>query len=176
MRKLLIFLFCSFSQGGCENGITFEPAEPHEAEFLTRLSIDSNAHWNYRKASPATVNQIFTVTPQHIKNGTVRLMKKQNEIIGFLGLRNREAKDGKRVNELTFLFLKRDYIGKGYGKLLFQEAVRIAKEELGWQAMLWESDPFAAPFYKKMGAKQIGSNICPLNNNYNSPLFVLAFD
>ncbi len=171
-----MLLILIFSYGWCTENINFQPAMPHHAELLTKLSLDSNAHWNYRNVPQKIVNQVLSVTKEHIRSDTIRLMVENHEIIGFFGLRNQENKYLKTVNQLSFLFLKKDRIGKGYGRILFQEAMRVAKEELGWQAILWESDPFAANFYRKMGARQIGAGPCPLNKNYQSPLFIMTLD
>lgn len=168
MKTTFLFLILSLSINAHQ--VTFEPAALAHANLLSGLALDSNGHWGYRNATQRIVNQVLIVTPNTIKRDTMRVMKEGGEIIGFFGLRK------NKCNELSFLFLKQNRIGKGYGKLLFHEAVRVAKEELGWHAMMWESDPFAAPFYRKMGAKEIGSNICPLNRSYQSPIFVLTFE
>lgn len=173
---LILFIFIFLFQEGWPHQVVFETARPDQAPLLTKLSMDSNAHWGYRNAPPKIVDQVLTVTKEYFKNQTIRVMKENNEVIGFFCLRKQQSSNSKKINELSFFFLKPDRIGKGYGKILFQEAVRVAKEELGWQAMMWESDPFAAGFYRKMGATEIGSNICPLNQKYRSPLFVVVFN
>lgn len=98
-------------------------------------------------------------------------MKIGPEIIGFYGLVC-EQKEDKRLNILSHFFLKPTYIGKGFGKILFKETIRAAKDELKWEGFTWESDPHAAWFYKKMGAKQIGDNPCPLNHAFRAPVFI----
>jgi GNAT superfamily N-acetyltransferase len=73
------------------------------------------------------------------------------------------------VNVLSHFFLEPEFIGKGYGRILFHEVIRTAKEELHWEAFQWESDPHAAWFYQRMGAKRIGELPCPLNPKFKTP-------
>lgn len=156
--------------------VTFEPARVDQAKQLTALAMESNAHWNYRNASSNVVKSVLGITAEQIKCDTVRVMMEGGEIVGFFALKRRPNIMCLTMNELSFFFLKPKYIGKGYGKLLFQEMKRVAKDELGWSALIWDSDPFAAGFYRKMGAKEIGFAPCPLNLRYQAPLFVLVLD
>jgi len=56
---------------------------------------------------------------------------------------------------LEDLFIEPGAIGKGYGKQLWQYAVKTAKQ-LGFRQMVLESDPNAEAFYRAMGAKRVG--------------------
>jgi len=171
----LAFFICGLigtSRIFCAPETYFEEASSDQAEFLTQLAMDSNATYGYRNVSDQEVLQVFLVKEEHFKKGLIRLMKKGSEIIGFYGLMNLEEKEGKQVHTLSHLFLKPKFIGKGYGRILFQEAMRTAREELQWEALLWESDPHAEWFYRKMGAKKVGENPCPLNPFYKSSVFV----
>jgi len=50
--------------------------------------------------------------------------------------------------------------------------MRTAREELHWEGLLWESDPHAAGFYRKMGAAQIGEDPNFLNPSWKVPVFI----
>lgn len=151
--------------------ITFENANKDQAHFLTQLALDSNAYYKYRTVSDQEAIKVFRVNDEHINNGIIRVMKNHSEIIGFYGLIS-EEKGGKTVNIISHFFLKPDFIGKGYGKKLFQEMIRTASEELNWDGLMWESDPNAAWFYRKMGAKKIGEIPCPLKPPGKAPVFI----
>jgi len=151
--------------------IHFENASPAQAEFLTQLAMDSNNVYGYRSVSDEEAIKVFMVTPEHFEKGIIRLMKAGSDLIGFYGLFC-EEREGKKLNILSHFFLKPEYIGKGFGRKLFQEAMRAASEDLKWKGILWESDPNAAWFYEKMGAKQVGENPCPLNPAYKAPVFI----
>ncbi len=170
-RNLVFFLVFFFSTAAWGEEIHFEAATLEQADFLTNLAMEANSTYHYRNVSERDAKKVFLVEKIHFEKGIVRVMKKGDEIIGFYGLMT--AGEGERkINLLTHLFLRADYIGKGYGKALFKEAMRVAEEELYWEALLWESDPHAAWFYKKMGAKKIGENPCPLNLAYRAPVFI----
>lgn len=174
MKKWVLFLFLRAGLMG--SNITFEPANLDQAEFLTELGLRANAVYNYRNVSDEEARFVFLVQEQHYKEGIIRIMKDDGEFIGFYGLAHWKEKDGKEVNILSHFFLEPKFIGKGYGKILFLEAIRAAKEELKWEAFQWESDPHAAWFYQKMGAKRIGENPCPLNPQYKAPVFVYTLE
>ena len=53
--------------------------------------------------------------------------------------------------------------------------MEVANKELQWSAVIWESDPFAEGFYKKMGAKLIGDNPNVLDPKRRAPVFVYTF-
>lgn len=152
--------------------IKFEAARRNQAEFLTDLGLRANAIYQYRSVSELEARSIFLVNERHFNEGILRIMTLRDILIGFYGLIQWREHGGKKTNILSHFFLEPEYIGKGYGKMLFQEVLRAAKKELKWEAFQWESDPHAAGFYQKMGAKQIGENPCPLNPKYIAPVFV----
>lgn len=152
--------------------ITFETARIDQAEFLTDLGLRANAVYQYRCVSDAQARSIFLLQDRHFNDGIIRLMKDEGKLIGFYGLIRWKESDGKETNILSHFFLEPESIGKGYGKILFHEVLRVARDELHWEAFQWESDPHAAWFYQKMGAKCLGENPCPLNPDYKAPVFV----
>lgn len=142
-----------------------EKAVPELSPLLTQLAIDSNGYWNYRNVSEEEIRNLFFISEEMIEKGVFKVMKNGLEVIGFFGL--------VKEQQLHAFFLAPSYIGKGYGKLLWNEAIAEAKKQ-GWQQIEFESDPFAAPFYRKMGAVEIPEKVvtCPLNSLYQSPRFV----
>ncbi len=58
--------------------------------------------------------------------------------------------------DLEKLFVDPVYIGKGLGRVLFEWCVQEACR-LGSDRLMIEADPEAAPFYKRMGAKTVGT-------------------
>ncbi|HSX03862.1 MAG TPA: GNAT family N-acetyltransferase [Rhabdochlamydiaceae bacterium] len=174
MKKTLFvicaFLFCCALRA---EEIFFENATEEQSDFLVQFAMDSNAVYGYRTISEEEARDFFHLCKHNFEKGIVRLMKGPSGIMGFYGLaRHSDKEDGAWVNLLTHLFLKPKFIGQGYGKMLFQDAMRTAREELHWEALFWESDPNAAWFYEKMGAKHVGENPCNLNPDYRAPIFV----
>lgn len=146
--------------------IQFENPNVCDCDYLTDLAMDSNASYNYRTVSDCVAREVLMMKREYFDKGAVMVMKSDDQIIGFFSLSPLNFKD-----ELTHLFLRPSFIGKGFGRILFQKAMQVAKETLLWQSLQWESDPFAAGFYQSMGAVLIGSNPCRLNLNYRSPVF-----
>ncbi len=152
--------------------IAFERATPSQTDFLTKFGMDSSKTYAYWTVTERKARPIFQVRKEHFSSGVVCVMKKGNEIIGFFTLLAITNKRNSTLRYLDHLFIKPDYMRSGYGRKLFLEAIRVAKEELHWEAVLFESDPHAAGFYSKMGAKKVGDNPCGLNPAYRSPVFV----
>ncbi len=149
----------------------FENASLDQIEFLTDFAMDSMSSHGDLVGSAEEIKRVVVVTEEHIKRGIVRLMKKDGVILGFFGLLNR-IEGGKELNVLSHFFVNREFIGKGYGTSLFKEAMRTASEELHWEGLLWESDPYAAGFYRKMGATQIGQDPNSLDPSFKVPVFI----
>ncbi len=151
--------------------IYFEDASLYQAPFLTQLALDSNDVYGYRIVPDDVARQIFQVTEEHFNKGVVRVMIAHSEIAGFYALVKKE-KDGGEIQMMSHLYLKSEMMSKGHGTLLFQEAMRAARDDLHWKGLLWGSDPHAAGFYQKMGAVQVADYTCPLNPAYKSPVFI----
>jgi predicted N-acetyltransferase YhbS len=57
--------------------------------------------------------------------------------------------------ELAFLFVEPEAIGTGVGRALLEHGLEVASA-LGFRTIRVESDPFAEPFYLRMGAVRVG--------------------
>ena len=156
--------------------ITYVPTAPQEAESLTQLAMDANATYGYRSVSDEEARKLFFLKLDDFEKGIVRLMKLDGATIGFFNLKRKLNAEGKEVDELVNLFLKPGYMRQGYGRLMFQQAAKVANDELRWSSFIFESDPFSTGFYEKMGAVKIGENRCPLHPDYRSPVFYYEFD
>ncbi|MGZ4127376.1 MAG: GNAT family N-acetyltransferase [Actinomycetota bacterium] len=133
-----------------ETSVTIRPAEPHEAQALTDLTLRSKAHWGYDEAFMKAVAAELRVTPQVIEEQEVFVLTEHGVPAGFYTL----IVEGARA-ELSMLFIDPPAIGRGYGRALFEHAAREARA-LGATEMVIDSDPFAEPFYLALGAERIG--------------------
>ena len=66
-----------------------------------------------------------------------------------------------------------DAIGRGHGRRLWCHAVALARALGAWRMRI-ESDPFAEPFYRAMGAERIGEAASDAIPGRLIPLLVLA--
>jgi GNAT superfamily N-acetyltransferase len=126
-------------------------ARADELEKLGELAFRSKAHWGYDDAFMAACRGEFLFAPAELRTTEVAVA----EIDGApAGLAQLEV-DGD-ASELLKLFIEPDRIGTGVGRALFAWAVARAQAG-GASAMRIESDPFAEPFYLKMGARRTGT-------------------
>ena len=137
---------------------TIRQASPDEAQLLTTLTLQSKAYWGYDAEFMATAVAELTITPEYIAQYAVFILQAGDDILGYCSL----VDHGDELL-LDNLFIAPEYIGKGYGSLLWHHTVDQARLK-GYQAILLDADPNAAPFYEKLGAVQfseVPSNIQP---------------
>ena len=123
-------------------------AEPHEAKELEELQSRSASHWNYPDGYFDWAGDAPKITESYIRDNTVRvLVDSDGRKLGFYGF---TQNDGGLL--LDKMFLDADQIGRGLGRVLWQHAVRTARD-LGVTGFVIGADPNAAPFYESMGAQ-----------------------
>jgi GNAT superfamily N-acetyltransferase len=104
------------------------------------------------------------ITAEYIRCWPVVVASEGDEILGFAAIR-----ELKGENMLDQLWIEPKFIGKGFGRLLFLEAVQKAKA-LGWTKFTIASDPYAEAFYIKMGAVRIGERESWIKKGFFLPL------
>jgi GNAT superfamily N-acetyltransferase len=126
------------------------PARPEEASELRELAHRSKAHWPYSAEFLAAVRPLLSLEREDVERDEVRLMEIDGAVAGWhrVSLRDRHA-------ELEDLWLEPRFIGIGQGRLLFEDAVHVARDA-GASALEWDAEPFAVGFYAAMGGAVIG--------------------
>lgn len=132
-------------------GLTIRAARESESSFLSGLAMRSKSYWPYPLDYLEKCIPILKVTPEDIRDWPVGVSELNGEVIGFFAL-----KPVSGENRLDHLWMDPRFIGKGIGKSLFKEAVLAAKR-INWGQFRIAADPYAEPFYLKMGAINIGS-------------------
>ncbi|WP_251142170.1 GNAT family N-acetyltransferase, partial [Streptomyces sp. McG2] len=130
-------------------------AEPAEAGELEALQLRSSTHWEYPPGYFDWVGDALAIPESYVRDNPVHVLEEDGGIRGFYGL---TEKDGGLV--LDKLFVDADAIGEGYGRLLWQHAVRTARAS-GHEELIIGSDPNAAPFYAAMGAVEYATKPTP---------------
>lgn len=111
------------------------------------------------------------------KYAEVLLARLDNKVIGFaLFFHNFSTFMGKSGLYLEDLFVKEDFRGKGYGKIILQFLAKLALERncgrLEWSVLDWNQE--AIDFYKSLGARMMdewkvfrltGTELKQLGNN-----------
>jgi GNAT superfamily N-acetyltransferase len=127
---------------------TVRAARTGEAPSLTSLCLRSKAHWGYDAEFMRLCVPSLTVSEQSIAEGRVLVaVAADGSIAGTVSV----LPDGDEA-ELGLMFVEPGAIGGGIGRLLFGEAVKLARR-LGHRRLSILADVNAAPFYERMGAR-----------------------
>ena len=142
---------------------TIRPARPEDAPALSALARRAKTHWGYDAAILAAYRDALTITPADIAAHTVRVATLDSDACGFYQLRV-----VGEAAELTDLWIDPRAIGRGHGRELWAHAVAAAGAR-GCRALLIQSDPHAAGFYRAMGATRAAPGPPPSSPASNSP-------
>ena len=128
--------------------ISIRNAKPGEGGSLTALCVRSKAHWGYDAAFMRKSAAALLVSEASIAAGRVLVATDDaGRTIGTVSVA--EDDDGP---ELALMFVDPSAVGGGIGRVLFREAVRLARS-LGYARMTILADPNAATVYERMGAR-----------------------
>lgn len=129
---------------------TLRRARPGEAAAITALAVRSKRLWGYSDAFMTRVEPGLLVTEADIGEQHVAVLEDDGRLLGYCRVSDR----GDHA-ELEDLFIDPSCIARGHGRRLFRHALSVARG-LGRAQMEWDSDPFAEPFYLRLGATRIG--------------------
>ncbi|KFC35194.1 GNAT family N-acetyltransferase [Elizabethkingia anophelis] len=125
-------------------------SEPKCHSELSEIAKKSKRFWGYSDEWMHLWDEDLTLTQEYIDTNEVWHIENESEdIIGFYSF-YRENEDFIR---LDFLFIKPEYIGYGYGKLLINHFFSQAK--LLADKIVLDADPYAEEFYQKFGFKTV---------------------
>lgn len=127
-----------------------EKARPDQHEQLTHIAQAAKRHWGYPERWIEAWKDVLIITPDFIAANEVYLERNGDQIAGFYALMG----SGSQII-LEHMWVLPTHMGAGVGKRLFTHAVEQAAS-LGATTIQIESDPNAAGFYKRMGARQVG--------------------
>ena len=98
-------------------------ARTDEGPILSGIALRSKAYWGYDKNFIEVCREDLTISEQKIEKNHVYVLEDSSGIIGFYCL----AAKGK-TGSLDFLFIDPGFIGKGYGRLLWESIMQTARE------------------------------------------------
>tara|TARA_R110000868_G_scaffold355171_1_gene616488 strand:+ start:575 stop:1048 length:474 start_codon:yes stop_codon:yes gene_type:complete len=137
------------------NHLEYRQAAISDIPEIVALMRRSKSH--FHKNETQYVN-IFIETwgpgAYYIEDHILYMALNNHELIGIIGMR--EPNSNRKFAELDLLFVESKYIGKGYGRLLWNKSVSLAKER-GLKSFRFVSDnlPQIKGFYEHMGANTI---------------------
>jgi GNAT superfamily N-acetyltransferase len=147
---------------------TIRPARAGEASILTALCIRSKAHWGYDSAFMEAAAPLLRIGESEIADGGVLAALQQDGdpcgVAAIIPLRRRQW------CELSHLFVAPERLGRGIGRALFDAAIALAAARNATHVSIL-SDPHAADFYQRLGARRCGEAPSGVARNRMLPLF-----
>jgi GNAT superfamily N-acetyltransferase len=126
-------------------------ARPEEAEAISRLALESKAHWAYSKAELAVFRAELTFSPPDLELGHAHVLEEGDRLLGFYMLSGL----GAARAELDHVFVDPEALGRGVGAALFRHACALAANSRCTDLYV-RSDPNAAGFYRALGCDFTG--------------------
>ena len=131
--------------------LTLRAPRPDEAIALTELCLRSKAVWGYDEHFMEACREELTITPEKMNSSYFQIAESDGRLLGVAQI----ALNGK-IAELSSLFVEPAQLGCGAGRQLFDWAKRTARGA-GAAQLVIEADPYAAGFYRRMGAIDAGT-------------------
>lgn len=133
-------------------GLGLRLARVEECGALSALALRSKAYWGYDPVFIQACREELAVSPAGVAAGRVVVAVEEDTPIGFYALDAGERRD---EGEISLLFVDPAAIGRGIGRLLWEDAVALARR-WGLKRLKILSDPFALGFYRAVGATLSG--------------------
>jgi ribosomal protein S18 acetylase RimI-like enzyme len=128
-------------------------AKPEDAATLTDIAHAAKRHWGYPESWIAAWRDILTMRPEFIAANPAYCAVESDRPIGFYVLTT--ERDGMHLDHLWILPAA---MRRGIGRALFQHAAGQAQNR-GFDSIKIEADPNAEGFYRRMGAKRVGTSV-----------------
>jgi diamine N-acetyltransferase len=155
---------------------TIRQAESKDAELVADLSRDT-FYESFAADNSEEDMEIF-LSKQFTREGLIAEMDRtdlifflvcvEDEVIGYVKLRACKLPDSNDPSiEIARIYLKKEWIGKGAGKLMMQVSVDHAvQQQMKWLWLgVWEKNPRAIEFYQKWGFVKFGETDFFLGND-----------
>ena len=125
---------------------TIVSASPKDADLLAGLEMRSESHWGYNSDFMEKFKRIYLITEEFIADHPTYMLKENETIIGFYGIMQSDSEVS-----LEYLFIEPAFIGKGYGRILWNHALEEYRK-LGISEFSIITSPEARGFYFRLGA------------------------
>jgi N-acetylglutamate synthase-like GNAT family acetyltransferase len=148
-------------------------ARIEEASALSELCVRSKAVWGYDGAFMALARVALEVRPEQIERGDVWVaITSDGDVAGMVAL---GPSDQRQTLDLDKLFVEPQKIRTGVGRVLFTHAITEARHR-GVNRLTILSDPYAAGFYQRNGARRIGEAPSDAIPGRSVPLYEIKLD
>jgi GNAT superfamily N-acetyltransferase len=150
-------------------GVTLRRAGPDDARRLTELVAASKRSWGYADDLLELWRPALSFTREYIRATEVVVAELGGEPVGVSAF----SMAGTTA-ELDHLWVRPDCLRQGIGRTLFEDLVARARAR-GALTLDIAADPFAEPFYLRMGARRSGS-VSSVPEGRRLPRLVLEID
>ena len=122
----------------------------HDAHLLSKLALRSKSHWGYTVEQMVVFRDELTMTPEDMESKIAFGIANESGIVGFYTIMPGDS----GCAELEHLFIDPNYLQRGFGTKLLRHAISQCRA-LGIAKIQVLSDPNAAGFYKRSGARLV---------------------
>src|SRR5262245_41596306 len=130
--------------------LLIRPPAVEELPSLSELCMRSKAVWGYDSTFMEACRRELSFDPRDLESSRIAVAARGDCVLGVAQVRvvGNEA-------DLVKLFVEPTAMRSGVGQALFAWALDAARA-LGASRMIIEADPDAAPFYRRLGARDAG--------------------
>lgn len=128
---------------------------PDDARRLSAIARAAKAHWGYPAEWLAVWEDALTLSPEYVSRHTV-FVAETGEAVGFCALEHHRG-----AWSLEHLWVDPAHHGRGAGAALVRRALDEVRAR-GPGTVTVVSDPQAAPFYLRLGARPAGTVPAPM--------------
>ena len=121
-----------------------------ELPALSELCMRSKAVWGYDAAFMKACRAELTFDPRDLVTSRIAVAAQGDSLVGVA-----QVKIAGAEADLQKLFVEPAALRGGVGRALFDWATDAARQ-MGASRMIIEADPDAAPFYRRLGARDVG--------------------
>ena len=130
--------------------LTIRPAHVHELSILSDLCFRSKAVWGYDEQFMDACRAELSFDRSDWQATSIAVAEQDGRPIGVV-----QVKVVGDEADLLKLFIEPTALRTGVGRALMTWAMNVARK-MGAIRLIIDADPDAAPFYRKMGAYDIG--------------------
>ncbi len=136
--------------------VEVRPATPADSGLLTEIAHAAKRHWGYPERYIEAWREELTITPEFVAAHPVFAACRGGTPVGCCGL----LIDGVKAS-VEHMWVRPGEIGGGLGRRLFDRVAAEARER-GASELEIVSDPHAAGFYERLGARRSGEYVTEL--------------
>jgi GNAT superfamily N-acetyltransferase len=126
-------------------------ARPNEIDVVRGLIVESMGHWDRSPAYLAEAAGLMSLDAGDLARDEAFVLVIDAEIAGFS-----RFSVAARTAEIEELHIRPRWIGRGYGRALFEHLAGRARQR-GAVKMRWSTDQHSLGFYERMGGRVVGT-------------------